>query len=262
MESIYNLVPEQVVERPKPPMYRSRHDPSAPVPCSTFGMQGTTQLLGASTVKKRESALFGPANSTAPDPTRYLRRGERCPPTDPRNRPALAESSFRYQADGRKPAVPRAEDVPIMGIRSSKNFITANAVEAILQVPQGLPDREPDYLHKADYGRVPEYLSQVKEEIRRENDMIDQYVMDMGRGAGGFDEEEHLEPLPDDERRTLVRALKGKWDAVNARYQKMCHIVKLDSVGKVKRKEALEKELTQIEQDIEKLERHGPVYVN
>lgn len=261
MENIYNLVPEQVVERPKPPMYRSRHDPTAPVPCSTFGTQGTTQLAGASIVKRRTSANFGPPSQAPPDPTRYLKRGERTADTRRRLREA-AESSFRYPEQARKPAVPRAQDVPIMGIRTSKNFITANAVEAILQVPQGVPEREPDYLNKADYGRVPEYLTQVKEEIRRENEMIDQYVMDMGRGAGGFDEEEHLDPLPDSERRELVRALKAKWDAVNARYQKMCHIVKLDSVGKVKRKEALEKELTQIEQDIEKLECHGPVYVH
>ena len=44
METIYNLVPEVVVERPKPPMYRSKHDPKAPLAGSTFGIQGTTQV--------------------------------------------------------------------------------------------------------------------------------------------------------------------------------------------------------------------------
>ena len=44
METIYNLVPEVVVERPKPPMYRSMHDPKAPLAGSTFGIQGTTQV--------------------------------------------------------------------------------------------------------------------------------------------------------------------------------------------------------------------------
>ena len=38
METIYNLVPEVVVERPKPPMYRSKHDPKAPLAGSTFGI--------------------------------------------------------------------------------------------------------------------------------------------------------------------------------------------------------------------------------
>ena len=177
-----------------------------------------------------------------------------------------------------------------MGIQTAKNFITANAVEAILQVPQGLGETEPDYLAKvrtawaldpqplatqhhtqhathtlfqADYGKVPEYLGQVKEEIRRENDMIDAYVMEMGRAQGAVEEPgEELIEMSAAERSELVRALKRKWDAVNAKYQKIAHTVKLDTVGKVKRKEGMEKELVQIEADIERLERPGPVYVS
>ena len=82
MESIYNLVPEQVraiaalpfaptlrtsprarasqyVEPAKPAMYRSKHDPNAPVTGSTFGTQGTTQLSGAGIVKKRDNGAWG-----------------------------------------------------------------------------------------------------------------------------------------------------------------------------------------------------------
>ena len=116
---------------------------------------------------------------------------------------------------------------------------------------------------QADYGKVPEYLGQVKEEIRRENDMIDAYVMEMGRAQGAVEEPgEELIEMSAAERSELVRALKRKWDAVNAKYQKMAHTVKLDTVGKVKRKEGMEKELVQIEADIERLERPGPVYVS
>ena len=42
-------------------------------------------------------------------------------------------ASFKYSVDDRKPSVPRKEEKPVMGITTSKNFITANAVEAILQ---------------------------------------------------------------------------------------------------------------------------------
>ena len=127
------------------------------------------------------------------------------------------------------------------------------------QVPKAHGTAEADYLKKADYGQVPGYLGQVKEEIRRENEMIDAYVKEqMGykENAG-----EALEPLSEDERRELIRALKPKWDSVNEKYQRMCHMVKLDTVGKVKRKEGMEHELKQLEADIEKLERPGPVYV-
>merc|ERR1711988_1914118 len=99
------------------------------------------------------------------------------------------------------------------GLKTSKNFITANAVEAILQVPKASGSAEADYLKKADYGQVPGYLSQVKEEIRRENEMIDAYVKEQM----GY-EENAGEALSEEERGSLIRALKQKWDAVNEKY--------------------------------------------
>ena len=42
-----------------------------------------------------------------------------------------------------------------MGLKTTKNFVTANAVEAILQVPTVSYSTEPDYLKKADYAKVP-----------------------------------------------------------------------------------------------------------
>lgn len=37
------------------------------------------------------------------------------------------------------------------------------------------------------------------------------------------------------ERRELINALKTKWDAVNAKYQKITHMVKIESFGLLKR---------------------------
>lgn len=256
-ESIYNLVPEQYVEPAKPAMYRSKHDPNAPVTGSTFGTHGTTQLSGAGIAKKRDNATFGPGGKSGPNPKEFLKRGEKAVQIPARN-PDL--QPFAYPgSDARKVLVPRRDEKPVMGLKTSKNFITANAVEAILQVPKPHGSAEADYLKKADYGQVPGYLGQVKEEIRRENEMIDAYVKEQM----GYEENagEALEPLSEDERRELIRALKRKWDSVNEKYQRMCHMVKLDTVGKVKRKEGMEHELKQLEADIEKLERPGPVYV-
>jgi len=256
MESIYNLVPEQFVEPPKPPMYRSKHDPAAPVTGSTFGTHGNTQLHGAGMVKKRETATFGHPGKLGPNPKEFLKRGEKAVKIPARN-PDLQK--FNYPEDQRKVYVPKRDEKPVMGLKTSKNFITANAVEAILQVPKLSGSTEPDYLKKADYGSAPAYLGQVKEEIRRENEMIDAYVKEQM----GYEEHagEKLDPLSEEERHELITALKKKWDAVNQKYQRMCHMVKLDTVGKVKRKEGMENELKQLEADIEKLERPGPVYV-
>lgn len=42
-----------------------------------------------------------------------------------------------------------------MGLYSAKNFVTSNAVEAILAVPANRQQLPIDYLRKEDFGRVP-----------------------------------------------------------------------------------------------------------
>ena len=156
--------------------------------------------------------------------------------------------------------MPRRDDKPVMGLRTSKNFITANAVEAILSVPQMPQSSSVDYLGKEDYGKVPEYLNQVREEIRRENDMIDEYV----RKQLGEEEaapEEFLE-MDEEDREELINKLKTKWDAVNEKYQKTCHRVSFESRGDINRKESQEAELKRLENDIMTLQRAGKVMIS
>jgi len=268
MESIYNLVPEEEVIVKKPPMYRSAHNKVPMLAGSTIGLHGTSRLPGTGTNAKihagKSASLFGPKDrSSRNNPQTFLKSGERCMKVTGRNTTEIAP--YTRNATVRKPGVPPAAERPVMSVKTNKNFITANAVEAILQAPQRVNQSEGDYLNKADFGKVPEYLSQVKEEIRRENEMIDAYVAEMngspygGGGGGGGDEA--VSELTDEDRRALLGSLKAKWDSVNSKYQKMCHMVKLDTVGKVKRKETMEKELDQIEADIKKLAARGPIYV-
>lgn len=74
---------------------------------------------------------------------------------------------FEYSdAERKKPAVPTTKDEPpLLGLKTTKNFITKNAVETIMSVP-GIPDKkfvdtrngdtqnlipsgmEPKYVHK------------------------------------------------------------------------------------------------------------------
>lgn len=259
-ESIYNLIPREYVPVSKPPMYRSRHDPTAPVTGSTFGTHGTTRPPGAGLLVKREHSVLGPKDVARPDPQNFLKKSLTTPEMVGEMRRSM-HSSFRYTDEQRRPAVPSRDDRPVMGLRSNKNFITANAVEAILQVPPATDLGLPNYLRKEDYGRVPTYLQQVREEIRRETDMIDQYVRDQMAEGSGRGEEGVYEEMLESEREALVGALKIKWGDVNKEYQKITHMVKLDSTGKIRRKERLEAELKEIEADIQRLERPGPVMV-
>jgi hypothetical protein len=116
-----------------------------------------------------------------------------------------------------------------------------------------------NYLKKEDYGKVPGYLTKVRDEIQRENAMIDKYVKEQ---LGEVEREpETYEEIPDDERMELITSLKNKWDHVNARYQQITHIVRLDTTGQVRRKEQLEAELKTLETDIERLTRAGSLMV-
>jgi len=88
---------------------------------------------------------------------------------------------------------------------------------------------ELNYMKKEDFGKVPAYLNQVKEEIKRENEMIEKYVKEQ---MGELDmTPEVYEEFPEEEKMILLDNLKLKWDQVNAKYQKTTHLVKLDTTG-------------------------------
>jgi hypothetical protein len=132
-------------------------------------------------------------------------------------------------------------------------------IVCLVTVPRVVDFGEPDYLKKEDYGKVPGYLSQVKEEIRRENEMIQKYVS-AKLGEMDLDEPQEVEEMGEMDRQQLIDALKIKWDKVNAAYQRITHLVKLDTTGQIRRKETLEAQLTQLEHDITRLEK-GPVLI-
>jgi hypothetical protein len=127
------------------------------------------------------------------------------------------------------------------------------------EVPRAVETQELNYMTKEDFGKVPKYLTYVKEEIKRENEMIQKYVKEQ---LGEVDEEPiKYEEYPETERRDLIYALKLKWDKVNAEYQKITHLVHLDTTGQRRRKERLEEELRTLENDIEKLQKQGPLLI-
>jgi hypothetical protein len=90
-----------------------------------------------------------------------------------------------------------------------------------------------DYLGKGDYGKVPAYLGEVKAEVQRENQMIEEMIREQSRQTVSQDAK--TTAISNDERQQLINALKLKWDETNKKYQKICHMVKLDTIGKVRR---------------------------
>ena len=104
---------------------------------------------------------------------------------------------------------------------------------------------------------MPPYLSKIKQEINDEYE----YIRSMQQQQAD-EGPEGMRLMVDDERSELVQSLKSKWDAVNKTYQSssVLSLASLDTIGKVKRKEMYEAQLSQIEKDIEKLSKKQ-VYV-
>jgi hypothetical protein len=257
------LIGLDLIPLPPAKRHKSKFDPKAPVVGSTFALAGSTALPGAGLggdsqtgPKKKKAGNFGTLpGKSKPDPSSFMKKQAHT-----KTGMEIAKSKpekFTYDdSDHRKPGVPKKDDKPVMGLQSTKNFVTANAVESILAVPGNrakAQNEAPVYRNKVDYGKVPSYLVSVKQEIAQENQMIEEYVKRQEVGVAS--EEPMEESISQEEKEELIDALKTKWDAVNARYQKMCHMVKLDTIGKVRRKEEMEAELTQLEKDIEILEK-------
>jgi len=149
----------------------------------------------------------------------------------------------------KKPAVPRITEKPIMNLVSSKNFVTANAVENILAAPKKVGTEVKDYLHKEDYGKVPQYLQKIQRDISEEYE----YIRRLQEEEETAMRESQVRVLSDDEKNALIEGLKAKWEKVNTDYQATTHVTYLDSTGKKRRKEQYEAMLALIEKDIEKL---------
>ena len=181
----------------------------------------------------------------------------------------------------RKASLPKRDDKPIFGLVSTKNYILANKVENMLArkeneqkcfnciIEPKVIEKKVDWVKKKDYGAVPKYLEKLKEQMQREYD----YVRTLQQQEQEQQESEKY-ILTDEEIKELREGLKTKWDFVNKKYQLLTHKAVLDTIGLRRRyfvsfyccqnffrKEEYEKELSQIEKDIEKLNK-GYIFVD
>jgi hypothetical protein len=267
-ESIYDLIPPREVIQPRPPMFRSSIPWDLPATASTFNNPGTTHpsvsnLFGAALekpVKNRSHAELGlKPGSYRNNPSTFMKNMSKS-----RSVPSLLEVR-RTNPDQLKPShmkeskfgpggggPPKRGELPVMNLVTSKNFIVANAVETILAAPKKPVDNTKDYFRKEDYGKVPKYLTLIKNDINAEYDYICRLKEQQYEQATA-----HIQPLEEDERTRLLDGLKSKWEGVNCQYQAMTHLTTLDTMGKMRRKEKYEAELGQMERDIERMNKRN-----
>lgn len=158
----------------------------------------------------------------------------------------------KFERDGtKKVPVPKKDEKPIMGLVSDKNFIVSNAVENILAAPKLPTNTDKDYLKKRNYGKVPKYLQKIKNEIEDEYQLVREMQIE---DEAEMDRQKFL--MNEDEKQELIAALKKKWEVVHKEYQTLTHKNKLDTLGLKEKYERCERELNQLEKDIQQLSKN------
>ncbi len=170
----------------------------------------------------------------------------------------------------RKPPVPDPKnDRPMLGVKTNKNFISQNAVDAIMAVPRkpekNLVDTRkgdkfplepsglaPIYIKKKDFGSVPNYIITRKEQTAKAQAEYEHYMAEyLKKGA--------LRTMTEEEREVILNGLKKNWDELHHTFQSLSVVI--DTIPKRMRKEKLENEMKLLEKDIDLLQRHQLIYI-
>lgn len=152
----------------------------------------------------------------------------------------------------RLPGIPTRTDKPVMGLQTDKNFIHANAVEAMCTAPRRLKKDEPRPTERQDFARVPSYLGSIKSQIEQEKADVEM-VREYRTQKAAEQKAQFVRQMDEEERDYLSRGLRQAWAEKYRQYQALPFAK--DTALQVSRKENLERELKEIEADLEKLER-------
>lgn len=222
-ESIYKIVPKEKIIPGKDALYKSTHPYWVAPTASTFklinssypnvsNLGGEVRLPRGAHPLMRDSATFGiPDVGKSVSPENYHKKGQNRKKLPPLER-------LHTSTDVRKPPVPTRKDRPIMGLKTDKNYVTANAVDNILMSPKKLPEEKKDlYKHKY-YGQIPTYITNLRLKIKEEYDTLQEMKR---RKKEEEDAKQRL--LTQDEVCELRQGLQKKWEMYNQRYAKMTH---------------------------------------
>ena len=122
------------------------------------------------------SFIKGPAKVPPNQPKDYLKKQSRPQPAFQSSPPS--KTIFEQK----KPSVPLHDERPQMAKKTSRNFVTTNAIENIRAIPKKPVPKYvdspwgtahnlegsglvPQYIHKREYGKTPEYLEQMRKEM-------------------------------------------------------------------------------------------------
>ncbi|CCW62463.1 unnamed protein product [Phytomonas sp. EM1] len=263
-ECIYDVVADSFEPAAQPEMaLKGKKAPLRKVPpptASTFGLHGTSAVLGnvggeftdpSVHPSKKPIGLFGRSVADTINPSNYLKKNQG-PFTASRGAPAVNETNFKKSACSHekvKPDISCRHDHPVMGMKTDKNFVLANSVEVTMAIPsKQIPVPPPNSTDRSDFGKVPTYLQEIKEEIQNRRQMVQTLATEAKATSEKWSE------LSYDELVELRNGLQVCWDSANKEYQ-TSGFNSSQTVSKKLHQEALEKQLSVLEFMMQKLSR-------
>ncbi|KAH9597023.1 Enkurin domain [Trypanosoma melophagium] len=267
-ESVFNLIEPEVEVAPPQPRHKSKFSGkrAAPPTASTFGIHGTSAVvanMGGEVTEpsihpaKKPIGIFGREAASTVNPESFLKKNEG-PNTASRGAPTVNNTKFLKSAKDvvkRKDDIPNRYDKPIMGLKTDKNYVVANAVENVLAIPtKCVPPPQNRAVDRADFGKVPAYLEDIKTEIEERHALVQRLQ------AAQREEQERWSQLSSKELEQLRQGLQSRWDFLNSEYQSR-GFSKLQTPSQKAHHEAIGKELNAVEFVMQKLSRaHVFVY--
>ncbi|KAJ3289949.1 hypothetical protein HDU79_003660 [Rhizoclosmatium sp. JEL0117] len=243
-ESVYNLIPIEIIPPAKQKQYRSK-----------FADQARKEYYTG----LKNAASMGPAKVFVNGTDGFMKKGDG-------NKvkmqiQAINKEAYCPDKTVRKANVPK--DTPVIIETSKKDFIKQNALENINSSAKKPLDNTPAYRFKPDYGKTPTYiLKRRQSESEKGFSMQEMEDALMSTPEGKKQAQmmkEGLVPLPEDERTKILEGLKANWEKLNSDYQKLSLTV--DTVPKIARKVNMEQQLKQLETHISKFS-HSNILVN
>ena len=243
-ESIYRLIPEPYNPAQRPPKYKSKFNGmNATAPSySTFPTKGTPADGTGAGLFKAGGAAIGRDVGQEVNPKKYLKKGS--------GAPKLPEVTKFERHDQHKPSVPTRNEKPVMGLVSDKNFVMSNAVEAIVTAPKRTVKEPTLAVNNPNFGKVPKYLEKKKVEREREAEAAAEHEA-MYREYQEAERSQYYHQISEEEKEELVAKLKERWEEKHKMYQALPFA--RDTAMQIARKEAIEKEMKEIEQALDKL---------
>ncbi|CAD8068991.1 unnamed protein product [Paramecium primaurelia] len=257
-ESIYNIITEDPLPPKRQKKYRSQFPGTIQPSYSTFAnhsniiqvknISGDYQL--SSYRYASESGIIGKSKTQQLSPIKPRIMGTNNLDEWIEKGSVVRSQEFAHSHRNKlKPLVPRSIEKPTMGLQSNRNFIATNKIDVILKSPRQQQE-DTNWLTKKDYGQIPLYLSQIKDQLQQS------YLEEQNYAKQQLEaQNDKLQLLQEEELQQIREGLKQRYDEVNKQYQQYTHLKKFDTVGLKRRKEQFEKELIQLEKDMDKMKK-------